>query len=118
MLYGIIGIISVLVRQFVLPNPFEPLGEGLAIGQVLLSPILLNWIAEPILHIVTFAEVGVIYHKGEMPGLGSFLYLIFYAMNVGVLWFASWLGLRWYTNLIIVVLYVTGFIWLIRSNDV
>ena len=118
MLYGIIGIASVLVRQFVLPNPFDPLGDGLMIGQMVLAPILLNWIAEPILHVVTFTEVGVIYHKGEMPGLGSLLYLIFYAMNFGVLWVVSWLGLRWYTNLIIAILYIAGFVWFVRSSDI
>ena len=39
--------ISILVRQFYLPNPFEPLGDGLLMNmgeaQILLSPEVLNW---------------------------------------------------------------------------
>lgn len=118
MFYGIIGLISVIVRNFMLPNPFEPLGEGITIGGVLLAPVLLNWIAEPILHVVSFSEVGMVYHKGEMPGLGSLLYLIVYAFNVGVLCVASWLGLHWYTNLLIVGLYIVGLVWFVRNSDI
>ena len=118
MLYAIIAVFGMFVRQFMLPDPFEPLGEGIVVKGVLLSPIILNWIAEPILHIISFVEVGIVYQKGEMPGLGSLLYLMAYVVNTVVLLFASWLGLHWYTNLTIVVLYIAGLVWFIRSNDI
>ncbi len=78
------------------------------IGGVLLAPVLLNLIAEPILHLVSFAEVGIVYSRGEAPGLGSFLYLIAYVVNAGFLWAAGWLGFHWYTNVLVLVLYTTG----------
>ena len=118
MLYGIIGIISIIVRNFFLPNPFEQLGEGIMIGNALLTPIVLNWITEIILHPLVFVEVGVFYRKGELPWLGSLLYLMFYIINVCVLWAASSLGFHWYTNSLILVLYIAGFIATARGLDV
>lgn len=93
-LYSIIAAISVLVRQFMLPNPFDPLGEAFAITikdvVIPLSPILLNWLAEPVLHAVTFAIVGIYYRKGHHnPAFGSFLYLLFYAIHVGMIYIVS-----------------------------
>lgn len=116
--YGIIGLFSIVIRNFVLPNPFEVLGEGITVFGVFLTPAVLNFIVEPILHAVTFAEVGLVYHRGEMPGLGSLLYLVAYVLNVGVLWIAGWLGLHWYTNLMIVGVYVALLVWFIGSNDI
>ena len=57
-LYKIMAVISVFIRQFCLPNPFEVLGEGLAIsidGSVLLlHPEILNWIASIFFSIIHF----------------------------------------------------------------
>ena len=107
-LYGVATIVSFLIRQFVLPNPFECFGE---------KAILINWIAEPILQVVAYMLVGLVYRKGDMPAIGSALFLITYAALVGVLWvlgafrFAWWwilfltaafiavvLGIRWICN--------------------
>lgn len=107
-LYGVATIVSFLIRQFVLPNPFECFGE---------KAILINWIAEPILQVVAYMLVGLVYQKGDMPAIGSALFLITYAALVGVLWvlgafrFAWWwillltaafiavvLGIRWICN--------------------
>lgn len=110
-LYGIIALISALVRQFVLPNPFEPLGERFTLTvssvAITLTPDIANWIAEPILHAVTFAIVGIYYSKGENePALGSFLYLLFYAVHVGLIHIVSSFGFDWVAIIIVLVLYV------------
>ena len=115
--YGIIGLLSIIVRNFALPNPFEVLGDGTKVYGIFLTPAVLNLVAEPILHLVTFTEVGLFYHSGEMPGLGSLLYLVFYVLNVGILQIASRLGFHWYTNLLVFGLYITGLVWFLRSND-
>ena len=60
-LYSLMTVISVLVRQFVLPNPFECFGE---------KATLINWIAEPIIQIVAYGIVGLFYVKGSAPALG------------------------------------------------
>ena len=104
-LYGIISTISVIVRQFILPNPFECFGD---------KAIIINWIAEPIIQIAAYLLVGLVYQKGSNPGFGSFLFLLTYALIVGILWvlgifkFALWwililviafigivIGIRW-----------------------
>ena len=89
-IYSALAIIFWFVRQFAIPNPFEALGEGLtiAIGEapLLLTPELLNWIADPIIAAITFAVVGLYYIKGSEPALGSILYMFFYAVHIGLLY--------------------------------
>ena len=62
-MYKLIAAISILIRQFCLPNPFEALGDGLTvnIGEalILLTPRVLNLLAEPFMHAVAFAIVGL-----------------------------------------------------------
>lgn len=70
-LYGFMSIASVIVRQFLLPNPFECFGE---------KATLINWIAEPIIQMVAYFIVGLFYIKGAAPFWGSFAYLLFHFM--------------------------------------
>ena len=110
-LYSIIAAISILVRQFMLPNPFDPLGEAFSITikdtVIPLPPLALNWIAESVLHAVTFAIVGIYYKKGRHnPALGSFLYLLFYTIHVGMIYIVSSFGFSWVAIVIVVISYV------------
>lgn len=114
-LYSIIATVSVLIRQFALPNPFEPLGETFTLSikdvSIPLTPEVANWIAEPLLHIVTFAIVGIYYKKGQHePVFGSFLYLLFYAIHVGLIHMVSCFGFAWAAIIIIIFLYVSAHI--------
>ena len=109
--YGIMAVISMLVRQFLLPNPFDSLGEAYAIKikdvVIPLHPFVINLIAEPVLHAVTFAVVGIYYHKGRHnPALGSFLYLLFYAIHVGMIYIVSSFGFSLVAIVIVAVSYV------------
>lgn len=87
-MYKIIAAISMLIRQFYLPNPFEALGDGLQVEicnvSVVLPPSLLNWLAEPIMWVVTYGVVGMYYQRGSAPALGSFLYLLFFCIHTGL----------------------------------
>ena len=70
-MYKLMAAISVLIRQFCIPNPFEALGDGggVNIGEksIVISPGVLNWVAEPFMHVVTFAVVGLYYDRGSAP---------------------------------------------------
>lgn len=53
---------------------------------LLLTPEILNWIADPIIAAITFGVVGLYYLKGSAPALGSILYMVFYAVHIGLLY--------------------------------
>ena len=105
-LYVIITIISVIVRQFFLPNPFECFGD---------IALLINWIAEPIIQVVAYRVVGMFYDKGSAPVIGSLLYMITYALIIGLLWMLGIFSFALWWVLIIVVAtaaLICGGIWL------
>ena len=94
-LYGIISVASILIRQFLLPNPFECFGD---------KGILYNWMAEPFIHIIAFTLVGFVYRRGSFPALGSFLYLLAYSAIVGFLYLLGIFSFAWWWILIVVVI--------------
>lgn len=75
MMYSIISAISVIIRLFVLPNPFATVKYG----------SIINVIIEPILYKLTYSIVGIYYSKNSNPVFGSILYFIFYMIHVGIL---------------------------------
>lgn len=93
-LYGVISVISIIVRQFFLPNPFDCFGD---------KAVLINWIAEPILQVIAYALVGLVYCRGSFPALGGILYLITYAALVGVLRLMGIFTFAWWWVAIIIV---------------
>lgn len=104
-MYTSLATIFWFVRQFAIPNPFEVLGEGLIITisevPIILSPELLNWLADPIIYIVTFGVVGLYYIKGSAPAWGSVLYMLFYVIHIGlVYWVMSLYPIVWLMILI------------------
>lgn len=113
-MYKIIVAISVFIRQFVLENPFEALGEGVEViisgVPVLLTPEVLNYIAEPFMHMITFGVVGIYYARGTWPAAGSLLYLIFYCVHTFVLWLMSLAGFTTWGVVIILFVYVAAHI--------
>ena len=71
------------------------MGEGLTItiaeAPLLLTPELLNLIADPIIGALTFGVVGLNYKKGSAPAIGSILYMVFYAVHIGLLYLLLWI---------------------------
>lgn len=100
-MYGLMAIISLLVRQFLLPNPFECFGSMAEIY---------NWIAGVVISPIAFALVGLIYHKGDFPALGSFLYLVAYAAITGVLMLMGIFSFAWWWILAVVAMLVVAFL--------
>ena len=94
-MYKFIAALSVIIRTFYLPNPFDSLGTTfpVTIGKntLTMTPIVMNYLAEPVLHALTFALVGLYYSRSDHnPSKGSFLYLMFYCVHVGLFGFATW----------------------------
>lgn len=109
-MYRVMAIISLFVRQFCIPNPFEALGAGLMVNiegsSVLLTPNMLNWIVGLFLPGLTFGVVGMYYESGSAPVLGSLLYLVFFIIHNFILWVISLLGFATWAIVLIVVLYI------------
>ncbi len=113
-LYGVVSLTSIIIRQFVLPNPFECFGD---------NAIIINCIAEPIIQLVAYLLIGLVYQKGSNPGLGSLLFLLTYAFIVGILWVLGLFKFAWWGILILVIAFigiVIGIRWLsnnLAGND-
>ena len=93
-LYAIMTVISIIVRQVYLPNPFECFGD---------MAWLYNLIAEPIIHGAAFLLVGTIYRKGSFSALGSFLDLVAYAVLIGILALMGIFSFAWWWVLIVAI---------------
>lgn len=107
-MYKIIALVSVIIRNAFLPNPFDPLGDiviNIASASFTITPDLLNWIIEVPLHLFTFAVVGLYYLKGSCPSIGSIFYLIFYVIHVFLIYICSWFGFSWVAIAVVLSIY-------------
>ena len=100
-MYKIISLLSLLIRQFCLPNPFECFGD---------SVLLINWIAGIVMAPITYLIVGLAYDKGSEPAAGSLLYLVTYALLTGVLCVMSIFSFAWWWILILVAVFIGAII--------
>lgn len=101
-MYNIIHIISALIRQFLLPNPFSNLFSNQIYAD--LFNILLGG---AILHVLAYIMTGIVYEKGSAPGLGSFLYLFNYCIITGTIILITWLIHNfWVAVIICIVVYI------------
>ena len=101
--YGLLSAISLIIRQFFLPNPFECLG--------FFQGNLVNWIVGIILHPICFGIVGIFYMKGSAPAWGSFLYLITYSAFTGILYLMGVFKFAWWWVIcVILMLIATPFV--------
>lgn len=88
-IYKFFYIFSFLIRNFVIPNPFDCLqGRTIEINGVELPviPEVINILIEPILGGITYFVVGFYYSRSSgKPVIGSILYLIFYCIHTALL---------------------------------
>ena len=105
-MYAAMALISILVRQYILPNPFECFGD---------MAILYNWIAGVILVPLSYFLVGQVYWRGESPSLGSFLFLMVYAILTGVLWLLGQFSFAWWA--IASVIALIACVWSLLSRN-
>ena len=93
-LYGIMAVISLLIRTFCLPDPFECFGN---------YALLINVVVEAPIHFLVYKLVGAIYHSGSFPLLGSILYLLIYCVVISILWLMGLFSFAWWWVLIILM---------------
>lgn len=95
-MYKLVAIISLLIRNFLLPNPFEHvvMGELINLGVGLA------------LYPITYLIVGLFYERGSAPALGSLLYLFFYAVHTGVIVLCGAFNFTTVAIAVILVLYM------------
>lgn len=88
-IYKVFALISFLVRNLAIPNPFNSLqGQYIEINglEFPVIPEIINILVEPILGVFTFIIVGLYYDRSEKTPLkGSILYLFFYWIHVGLI---------------------------------
>jgi hypothetical protein len=106
-MYKFFALISFIIRNFYLPNPFDSLQYGL----------IINMMIEPILHAITFAVVGLFYKRGSAPAWGSFLYLFFYAVHISLIMLCSVFNFTEVAIGIIIILYITLLLGLMTLRD-
>lgn len=113
-MYHIIAALSAFIRTFLLPNPFEVLGETFSVtifgATFTMIPLFMNIIAAPILHIITYVVVGLYYSRGSDPAKGSFLYLLFYCIHTGLLYLMGLFGFASWAIALILVVYIAAHI--------
>lgn len=109
-MYKIIAIAGLIIRQFFLPNPFEPFGVW---GSVY------NLLASGAIGTLAYFTVGLFYEKKSLPFIGSLFYTITYIIYTLELQFV----LKPYPNeLLVILLFVIviagdiALVWLIRKT--
>lgn len=113
-IYKIFYIFSFLIRNFVVPNPFESLrGQTIEINGVELTviPEIINIFIEPILGGITYFVVGFYYSRSSgKPIIGSVLYLLFYCIHTAIIFVIFQLNRSAF--LIIIILVITSYVFL------
>lgn len=121
MIYAIISSVSVIVRNFILPNPFECLArQTIAIKGIdfPIIPELLNIIAEAPLGIFSFIVAGLFYRKNvDAAAKGSFLYLMFYCVNVFILQVLAKFSFSMLSIILCIIAYVILLVIVYTIND-
>ena len=88
-MYGFIKGISMLIRLFVLPNPFGPLDGRMLFGY-LINAFILNLSFEPVLNAIAYSAVGTIYQRGSAPAIGAILYAAVYSLFTMIVYVMVW----------------------------
>ena len=95
-MYKLISILSFLIRQFCLPNPFECFGD---------SAILINLIAGIVIAPIAYLIVGIVYDKGSAPVAGSILYFVTYSLITGLLCIMGIKSFAWWWILLVAAVF-------------
>ena len=111
-MYHIIHVISALIRQFLLPNPFSSFFSNQAYADLFNIVI-----GGAILHIMSYVMTGMVYEKNSAPGLGSFLYLFNYCLITAIILLITWLIHNfWVAITVCVILYIILLVLLDKLN--
>lgn len=111
-IYEVFAIISAIVRNFLIPNPFDSLRcQTIEISGIELPviPEIINILIEPILWRFTFIIVGLYYSRSSgKPVIGSILYLIFYCIHTAIIFVIFQLN----RSALLIILVITSYVFL------
>ena len=106
-MYKAIQIISILIRQFILPNPYTNL-----IGDSIYAEIFNIVVGGIILYVLAFVLNGCAYYKGiDDPAKGSLGYLISYCYLTAIITMFGYyiLSVKWFL-IVFIIVYLISFI--------
>lgn len=111
--YKFFYIFGFLIRNFVVPNPFNSLqGQTIEINglEFPIIPEIINILVEPILGVFTFIIVGLYYSRSSgKPIIGSILYLLFYCIHTAIIFVIFQLN----RSTLLIILVITSYIFLL-----
>ncbi len=112
-MYKIFNILSVLIRQFCLPNPYIMYFES-----SVYADIFNIIIGGTILHMLSFFLTSSIYEKGRHPSwIGSLLYCINYIINTILISFLCYNFNKFNLNYIILISFIINLIiWIVITR--
>ena len=88
-MYRIIAAMSILIRGYYLPNPFEQFAFNVWSEIPVLKPFepyFMQVLFEPLLGLFAYTMAGLFY-DGQIKSYGSFLYLVFYIICNAIVYF-------------------------------
>lgn len=105
-MYQIISGLNSIIREEMMPNPFEFISDN-----QLVVNLFTYFIGGIILYKISFAMCGVFYNRGSCPTLGSIGYMFFFSFNVGILikisqWCNEILAIGIIYFVVVIVIYV------------
>ena len=110
--YKFFYIFSFLVRNFIIPNPFDSLqGQTIEINGVELPviPEIINIFIEPILGGITYFVVGFYYSRSSGKSIiGSVSYLLFYCIHTAIIFVIFQLN----RSALLIILVITSYVFL------
>lgn len=108
-MYRIICLIGFFIRQFLLPNPFEHLGDISTIVNLIVGGVLI-----PLSYYIT----GLLYERGSDPVWGTILFNIVYIIKTGIIQCVCFVYPRiWLMIIIGVMCFLVEVSLLIRLKD-
>ena len=91
MLYIIVSVLGLIIRQVLLPNPFEAFSD---------KAIVLSWVFGGIIQASAYGLVGLVYAKGEDPAFGKALNILANILLTLLIWGLCYLIKYWWATLI------------------
>lgn len=120
-MYRTMVLISVFVRQYIIPNLFQVLGDEVTImvndNPWRVSTVVLNLFAELLVLWSTRIVVKLYYDNSSEAVVGSFLYLLFYCIHIFILHLFALVQFNVFVMAGILVLYVGMHVWLRFSRN-
>lgn len=96
-IYALLTLVSFIIRQYFLPNPFESLGG---------KGIIINYIATAVITAVSYFLVGLVYKSFSNPVVGSILFLIIYSVIVVLLYVMGIFNFAVWWIIVVIILFI------------